>query len=124
VHIPNLLQYVATGAYFARVKINGKIFRRSLKTQSRTTAKLRLLDFLKEQRTAKPQKGEAIIFKEARLAYESRLESDYSLSPETKRYRGFCLKALAKSWPSLDEQKIAEITEGECRDWAARFSAG
>jgi hypothetical protein len=30
--VPNLLQYVSTGTYYARVKVNGKTFRQSLKT--------------------------------------------------------------------------------------------
>src|SRR5215469_15349805 len=38
--VPNLLQYVNTGVYFGRVKIEGKIFRESLETDVFTTAKL------------------------------------------------------------------------------------
>jgi hypothetical protein len=45
--VPNLLQYVNTGVYFDRVKIEGKIFRESLQTDLLATAKLRLPDFIK-----------------------------------------------------------------------------
>jgi len=31
--VPNLLQYVSTGLYFARVKVNGKLIRRGLNTK-------------------------------------------------------------------------------------------
>jgi hypothetical protein len=48
--VPNLLQYVRTGTYFARTKVKGKTIRLSLGTQSFTTARLRLPDKLKEVR--------------------------------------------------------------------------
>jgi len=48
--VPNLLQYVSTGTYFGRVKIEGKIFRESLETVVFTTAKLVLPDFIKNFR--------------------------------------------------------------------------
>src|SRR6478735_8063481 len=48
--VPNLLQYVNTGMYFGRVKIDGKIFRESLETDVFTTAKLLLGDFIKKKR--------------------------------------------------------------------------
>ena len=38
--VPNLVQYVGTGTYFGRVKIDGKIFRESLNTAVFTDAKL------------------------------------------------------------------------------------
>ena len=57
--VPNLVQYVSTGAYFGRVKLNGKIFRESLKTDVHTTAKLLLGDFIrkKHKRAARPIAG-------------------------------------------------------------------
>ena len=42
--VPNLVQYVSTGTYFGRVKIEGKTFRESLNTNVFTTAKLLLGD--------------------------------------------------------------------------------
>ena len=44
---PHLLQYVSNANYYARIKVNGKVIRESLKTTVWTTAKLRLADFLK-----------------------------------------------------------------------------
>lgn len=32
--VPNLLQYVTTAAYYARVKVAGKLIRRSLETDT------------------------------------------------------------------------------------------
>jgi hypothetical protein len=44
---------VSSGIYYARIKVNGKLIRQSLKTNVFTTAKTKLLDFLKEQRAAR-----------------------------------------------------------------------
>ena len=40
----NLIRYVPSGTYFARVRVAGKLIRRSLKTDVLTVAKLRLAD--------------------------------------------------------------------------------
>ena len=55
--VPNLLQYVRTGTYFARIKVKGKTIGLSLKTSAFTTAKLRLADKLKELRIPKAPLG-------------------------------------------------------------------
>ena len=46
----NLVRYVPSGTYFARVRIHGKLIRKSLKTNVLTVAKLRLADFEKSER--------------------------------------------------------------------------
>jgi len=120
--VPNLLQYVSTGTYFARVKVNGKIFRESLETTVFTTAKLKMGDFVKEKTTRKHVDGTPVIFEDARKLYEQDLEADDSISDIAKRYRRYCLKALATSWPELDQTKLAKISETACREWAARLA--
>src|SRR5207249_11767183 len=47
--VANLLRYKPSGIYFARVRIRGKLFRHSLKTDVITVAKLRLRDFIKDK---------------------------------------------------------------------------
>jgi hypothetical protein len=46
--VPHLLQYVSNGNYYARIKVNGKIIRESLKTGVWITAKFRLPDLDRE----------------------------------------------------------------------------
>ena len=66
----NLLQYVGTGIFYGRVKAAGKTIRRKLYTNVYTTAKLRLLDFLKDQKTEPAgDRVEIPTFKEARDLY-------------------------------------------------------
>ena len=118
--VPNLLQYVRTGTYFARIKVKGKTIRLSLKTSAFTTAKLRLADKLKELRIPKAPLG---TFAEARERYQTELENDHTLGPGTRYYRQNCLKALARTWPELDALPLRKITIPACRQWAKRFAA-
>lgn len=116
--VPNLLQYIRTGTYFARTKTKGKTIRLSLETQTFTTAKLRLPDKLKELRKPKVTLG---TFAQAREHYQSELEQDHRLGAGTRYYRENCLKALAKTWPELDALPLHKITTTACRQWANRF---
>jgi integrase len=118
--VPNLVQYVSTGTYFGRVKIVGKTFRESLETDVFTTAKLRLGDFIKKKRkrAARPIAG---TFAEARALYEAEVNADHTLKDGSKLYRRNTVKALLRTWPDLDNQAPAKVTETDCRAWAARF---
>lgn len=46
----NLVRYEPSKAYFARIRIGGKLIRRTLKTKVLSVAKLRLGDLEKKQR--------------------------------------------------------------------------
>ncbi|HUB86655.1 MAG TPA: hypothetical protein VMB22_02095, partial [Verrucomicrobiae bacterium] len=46
----NLIRYVPSGMYFCRVRVRGKLIRKSLKTDVLSVAKLRLSDKEKEFR--------------------------------------------------------------------------
>jgi len=120
--VPNLLQYVSTGTYFGRVKIEGKTFRESLKTDVFTKAKLRLPDFIKakQKQFARPVVG---TFAEARGLYEADLTADHTLKESGKLYRRKCIQALIKSWPKLAALPPVKITAADCRAWAAQFAA-
>jgi len=120
--VPNLLQYIGTGQYFARVKIGGKLIRRKLNTDNFATAKLRLEDFKRDEREAAT--AEQFTFKECRLKYEARIDGDQTLKPASKRYRKFCSASLLKSWRGLDDLRADKITEEDCQQWATRFFAG
>jgi hypothetical protein len=46
----NLIRYVPSGAYYARLRVRGKLIRKSLKTTKISVAKLRLSDLEKTRR--------------------------------------------------------------------------
>src|SRR4051812_40445050 len=104
--VPNLLQYVSTGLYFARTKINGKLIRRSLKARTFEEAKLGLHDFLVRESKRRHILGAPVLFSEARQLYEATLDNDATLAEPSRKYRRDCIKRLLKSWPGLDGMKL------------------
>ena len=54
----NLIRYVPSGIYYARLRVKGKLIRKSLKTDVLSVGKLRLGDFEKHERQ-RAETGEA-----------------------------------------------------------------
>ena len=102
--------------------MNGKTFRESLNTTVFSKAKLLLGDYVKEKlkKADHPVVG---AFSEARVLYETQMNGDHTIKETSKIYRRKCILALTRSWTGLDELRPDKITEAECREWAARFSA-
>ena len=148
--VPNLLQYVVAGTYYARCKVDGKPVRASLETDVFTTAKLRLPDKLKELRKPKAHIGS---FADGRIKYETETNNGYTsrknrlvkLAPLSVAYRLRCLECLRRSlvecllhpnktWKELSEQarheafakldamKASDFTKENCEVWQARYS--
>ncbi len=120
--VPNLLQYVSTGLYFARCKVNGKLIRRGLSVKVFEDAKLALHDFLSREQKRRHVQGAPVVFSEARRLYESTVDNDPTLSPHSRRYRHYCIKRLLKSWPGLDVMKPRTINRQQCEKWASALA--
>jgi integrase len=118
--VPKLLQYVSTGLYFARVKVQGKLIRRSLKAATFEEAKLALHDFVKKHH--EPETGLGT-FGLALKRYLRALNATHDLSEQSKRYRRYCVKAILASWPGVRLVPVRKISEEACREWAGRFAA-
>jgi integrase len=118
--VPHLLQYVISGNYFGKVKINGKTVRRSLQTIVWTTAQLRLNDFLKEHRENR-NRIDPPKFSEAVELFKREVEHDTTIKPQSKQYRLWCLGKLQKTWPELWALRLGEITSEACKEWAAKL---
>ncbi len=121
----NLIRYKPSGVYYARVRVRGKLIRRSLKTQRISVAKLLLSDFEKSERQRaedrSPGVDDRMTFKQAKEVHTQRLDGNPSLKPRTKDYHKQQLIALSKSWPELDGKELRAITKSDCLDWAAKF---
>lgn len=121
----NLIRYVPSGTYYARLRVKGKLIRRSLKTDVLTVAKLRLSDFEKHERQqSEVSDGAArgrITVANAVEIFRQRKAGDASLKPRTRQYHEERLKALLKSWNGLANKEIRTLTKTDCLDWAAKF---
>ncbi len=123
----NLIRYVPSGIYYARLRIRGKLIRRALKTTSLTVAKLRLADLEKIERQRVETQGAILngtmTFGDALTIFRQRLTGDGSLKPRSKEYREERIAALLKSWLDLDKTDVRKITKNDCLAWGAKFSS-
>jgi len=122
----NLLRYVPSGTYIARIRAGGKLTVKSLDTDVRSIANLRLADLEKSLRQMVLRQDELtrgrMTFGEALAMFEQRKNADATLAPNTKRYYRDLIKALLKSWPGLKEMDIRKVTKHDCILWAGKFA--
>ena len=106
--VSNLVRYVPSGILFARMKVKGKLIRRSLKSKSLSVRKLRLSDLEKQERqmaeNASSLSEGKTTFGDALQIYRQRLHGDASLKSRTKAHREERIAVLLKTWPSLERQ--------------------
>ena len=125
--VANILRYKPSGVYFARVRIGGKLIRRSLDTTILEVAKPRLAELIKDERGKLDSHGRyeggRMLFKDAAGIYIEKIRGDADLKPRTKEYREACLKAIRKTWPGIDEIDLRKISRKDCEDWAKRLRA-
>ena len=122
----NLIRYVPSGVYFARIRVGGKLIRQSLKTKVLSVAKLRLGDVEKQERSnleaqAKLGEGNAAVSNLVKL-WRERLEADHSIKPRTKTYYEERLAALLKSWPGLLALEVRKVNAQDCQQWSGKYA--
>jgi len=124
----NLIRYVPSGTYYARLRVKGKLIRRSLKTDVLSVAKLRLSDFEKHERQVAESRDSVsagkLTMADAIKMHKQRLAGNVSLKPRTKDYYAQRITALLKSWPELERKEVRSITKTDCLNWAAKFGPG
>jgi integrase len=123
--VSNLVRYVASGILFARIRVQGKLIRRSLKTKVLSVAKLRLTDLEKAERQmgehALAFEGGKMTFADALVIYRQRLHGDASLKPRTKAHREERISVILKTWPSIEKMDVRKITKQDCLVWATGY---
>ena len=118
----NLLRYKPSQTYFARLRVKGKLIRRSLKTKTLSVAKLRLADFETSERK-RVNSSTAVLqgkmtFGDALSVYKKRLENNPVIKPKTKEYYQYRIKALLASWNGLEKLDVSRISNSECVEWS------
>jgi len=121
----NLVRYVPSDTYFARVKVGGKLIRQSLKTKVLSVAKLKLADLEKRERgkmeTSERVTGGKATFADLIAEYRQQLENDATIKPRTRTYRHECIARILKTWPGAEVLDVRKITEKQCAEWAGKF---
>ena len=121
----NLIRYVPSGIYYARLRVKGKLIRKSLKTDLLSVGKLRLADFEKQERqraesTDSISAGKMTV-NDAIELHRRRVAGDVSFKPRTREYHDQRIAALLKSWPGLDKKEIRSLTKTDCLNWSAKL---
>jgi integrase len=123
----NLIRYVPSGIYYARLRVKGKLIRKSLKTDLLSVGKLRLADFEKQERqraeSADSVSAGKMTVNDAIKIHRQRVAGDASLKPRTRQYHDQRIAALLKSWPGLDKKEIRSLTKTDCLNWAAKLGS-
>ena len=121
----NIVRYVPSGVYFARLKVGGKLIRRSLQTTVISVAKLKLSDLENRERgkleTAGRVTGGKATFADLIEEYYQQLENDATIKPRTRTYRHECVARIFKTWPELPALDVRKITEKQCAEWAGKL---
>jgi integrase len=125
--VANMIRYKPSGIYFARVRIRGKLFRQTLKTDVMSVAKLRLSDFIKERQEEMGDDSAArsgkMTMADAVAIFRQRLDGQQDIKQGSKVYRRKCLEALLKSWPELEAKPVGKVAKDDCLAWAKKYAA-
>src|SRR5580658_5177622 len=95
---PNLIRYKPSGTYFGRVRVNGKLIRRSLETHVLSVAKVKLSDFLQDYRRLAINKGQSVKGEAIIELFRKEIEDDGNNQPRTKLYKREDLTGQARRW--------------------------
>jgi len=122
----NLIRYVPSGTFFARLRVNGNLIRKSLKTDVLSVAKLRLADLEKNEREAAETRESAskgkMTFGDCVAIYKTQSEASNLLKPTSKLYRREVVESIIKSWPGIETRDVRRVSQNDCNAWAAKYS--
>src|SRR5476651_216449 len=122
----NLIRYIPSDTYFARVRVSGKLIRKSLNTDVLSVAKLRVADFVKEEREAAAANDSGsrgqMTFGDCVKLFLEQTEVSTLLKPKSKKYRTDAIDSIRKSWPGIDSRDVRQISMAQCETWAAKLS--
>ena len=108
-----LYRYTPSGAYFAHLRIGGKLFRESLRTKDRREAEQRLADFRRQKQTLDTSLGR-LTLRTLCDRYEATLGR---LSASSQKAKRGILARLRAEWPGGIDQLVRRIKASDCDAW-------
>jgi integrase len=110
----------SNGVYYARIRVEGKEIKRSLKTTDRTLARRKLANFRDEQRQTDRSQGRVTL--EA-LCDRYLMTIRHQKSPTVDR-KTRIIGRIKSDWPTGRLAQVARIRPSECDEWLSRYSFG
>ncbi len=125
----NLVRYIPSGTLFARIRVRGKLIRKSLKTSDLQLGKRKLLALEKQERgRAKDQRDGKLTFgdalKEFRAnGYRSGASKRQAapIKPRTRAYYEERITKVIKEWKGIEDRQVQTISGKECTQFAAKL---
>jgi integrase len=108
-----LYRYASTGVYYARVKVNGKEFRRSLKTDDRAFAKRKLAELRAELERVDPHAGRVTVGE----LLTRFLASRQHLAPKTVEKQTHMGRLFSESWKPGLSQQVRDVRPSQVLEW-------
>lgn len=122
----HLLRNTQSGIYYARVRLNGKLIRKSLKTTRISVAKLRKDDFLRNIRPLVKERGQKasdnLTFEQLADELLSKSKSDYNLKTTTKKYHSDCINVLRRQFKKFSQSSVSRISKADCEELMIKLS--
>jgi len=111
-----LYRSTASRIYFAHVRIGGKLFRQSLKTDDRKLAERKLADFRRAKQRVDPKLGKTTL---AELC-DRYAETLSHLSQSSIKSKTGIFTRIKAEWPGGSQKRIADIKPSDCDRWLGR----
>jgi hypothetical protein len=122
----NLIRYVPSGTHFARLRVNGNLIRKSLKTDALSIAKLRLADLEKNERESAENRESAsngkMTFGDCMTIFRTQTEAGSLLKPTSMLYWQEIFMSISKSWLGIEARDVPRISANDCNVWAASMT--
>ena len=115
-----LYRYPSNGVYYARVKIDGKEIKRSLRTTDRTLARRKLSTLKDELRQIDRSQGKLTL---AELC-DRYLKTVQYQKPKTVERKTFIVGRIKKDWPTGKLTQVGKIKPSDVDLWLSRYSFG
>jgi integrase len=115
-----LYRYSSNGVYYARIKTEGKEFKRSLGTTDRALAKRHLARLKEELRRVDRSQGR-ITLAELSARYLSTLRHQ---KPKTIERKEAIVKRLLRHWPTGNQTQVSRVRPSDVDVWLSCFDFG
>jgi hypothetical protein len=120
----NLIRYIPSGKYYARIRVSGKLIVNALKTTRISVAKLRLFGMEKIERQNAEHQTELV---EGNLTFGQALGickeclKEMRAQAADESLSGSATDRVVEIWPDLKSTEIRKVTQTDSLNWAAKF---